>query len=129
VLELAPGRARWIGMSFGGRLRLELAAREPQRIERAVLLEPVLQLPEHVGADMAAWTTQAPNESEVGGELHRYSRDATVAVMGELTRTLPALSAAPALLVVADGSYLPSGVWAEELQRGIDGLEVVHVPG
>ena len=129
VLELAPERARWIGMSFGGRLLLELAAREPHRIERAVLLEPVLQLPAHVGEDMAAWTARAPNESEVGGELHRYSREATVAVMGELTRALPALTVAPMLLVVAEGSYLPSRQWADELQSAIDGLEVAHVPG
>src|SRR2546425_2195561 len=129
VLELAPERARWIGMSFGGRLLLELAAREPDRIERAVLLEPVLQLPEHVGNDMASWVAEAPNESEVGGELHRYSRDATVAVMGELTRALPALNAAPTLLVVADDSYLPSHVWADDLQSQIESIEVVHVPG
>ena len=129
VLALAPESALWIGMSFGGRLLLELAAREPQRIERAVLLEPVLQLPAHVGDDMAVWVTEAPNESEVGGELHRYSREATAAVMGELTRALPALTVVPMLLVVADESYLPSQEWAGELQRAIDGLDVVHVPG
>src|SRR5207237_4868301 len=127
ILAFVPKRARWIGMSFGGRLLLGLAAREPERIERAVLLEPVLQLPEHVGNDMAAWVAEAPNESEVGGELHRYSRDATVAVMSELTRALPALNAAPTLLVVADDSYLPSHVWADELRSQIDSIEIVHV--
>ena len=129
VLELAPERARWIGMSFGGRLLIELAAREPQRIQQAVLLEPVLQLPTHVGNDMAAWVTGAPNESEVGGELHRYSREATVAVMGELTRELPSLAALPTLLVIADESYLPSREWAEELEQKLENLEVVRVPG
>ncbi len=129
VLALAPARARWIGMSFGGRLVLELAAREPERVERAVLLEPVLQLPEHVGHDMAAWHEEAPNESEVEGVLHRYSRAATVSVMRELTRELPRLPTIPTLLVIAEGSYLPSSDWAAELQATIHGLEVVHVPG
>ena len=72
---------------------------------------------------------EAPNESEIGGEVHRYSRDATVAVMSELTRALPALNAAPTLLVVADDSYLPSHVWADELRSQIESIEVVHVPG
>jgi len=128
VLELAPKPARWIGMSFGGRLLIELMARSSARVERAVLLEPVLQLPEHVGADMAAWVAQVESEREVGGELHFYSRDATVAVMGELTRKLPILMNVPTLLVVADDSYLPSQEWARDLQA-VDWIEVVHVPG
>jgi lipase len=47
----------WIGMSFGGRLVLELAAREPHLVERAVLLDPAIQILPHVGHDMAedAW--------------------------------------------------------------------------
>jgi len=128
VLELAPKRARWIGMSFGGRLLLELMARGSSRVDRAVLLEPVLQLPEHVGADMAAWVAEVQSEREVAGELHVYSRDATVAVMGELTRKLPVLMNVPTLLVVADDSYLPSQEWAERLQA-VDWVEVAHVPG
>ena len=66
---------------------------------------------------------------EVGGELHRYSREATVAVMGELTRELPSLAALPTLLVIADESYLPSREWAEELEQKLENLEVVRVPG
>jgi lipase len=125
VLALAPPRARWIGMSFGGRLLLELAAREPERVERAVLLEPVLQLPEHVGDDMATWHEHAPNETEVDGALHVYSREATIAVMRELTRELPALARLPTLLVIAEDTYLPSALWAEELQA----TKLVRVPG
>jgi lipase len=34
--------ATWIGHSFGGRLVAELAARSPERVERAVLLDPAL---------------------------------------------------------------------------------------
>lgn len=45
--------ADWIGHSFGGRLVLELAALDPGRIERAVLLDPAIQLLPHVGFDFA----------------------------------------------------------------------------
>jgi lipase len=41
----------WVGHSFGGRLILELAARHPERIRRAVLLDPAI----HVLPDVAEW--------------------------------------------------------------------------
>jgi lipase len=45
VLETV-GRPRvWIGHSFGGRLVAELIAREPELVERAVLLDPALTVP------------------------------------------------------------------------------------
>jgi lipase len=47
--------ADWVGHSWGGRLVLELAARQPERIRRAVLLDPGIQLLPHValfGADL-----------------------------------------------------------------------------
>jgi lipase len=46
-------RADWIGHSFGGRLLLELCARLPKRVERAVLLDPAIQILPHVGLDFA----------------------------------------------------------------------------
>jgi lipase len=46
-------QAVWLGHSYGGRLILELAALEPNRIERAVLLDPAIDLLPHVGFDMA----------------------------------------------------------------------------
>jgi lipase len=46
-------RATWLGHSFGGRLVLELAAHVPERVERAVLLDPAIDLLPHVGFDMA----------------------------------------------------------------------------
>lgn len=39
---LGIGRADWIGHSWGGRLVLELAAAHPDRIRRAVLLDPAI---------------------------------------------------------------------------------------
>jgi len=54
VLATAPaGPAVWIGHSFGGRLAAEIAAREPDRVERLVLLDPALQVLPHVAFDMA----------------------------------------------------------------------------
>jgi lipase len=53
VDALGIERADWVGHSFGGRLVLELAAREQQRIRRAVLLDPAIQLLPWVAAAAA----------------------------------------------------------------------------
>jgi lipase len=54
VLETVPADSRvWVGHSFGGRLAAELAARDPDRVERLVLLDPALQILPHVALDMA----------------------------------------------------------------------------
>jgi lipase len=46
LLETVPGSASfWVGHSFGGRLLLELAVRRPERVERALLLDPALWVP------------------------------------------------------------------------------------
>ena len=37
-------RAPWVGHSIGGRLVAELAAKAPERVERAVLLDPAMQI-------------------------------------------------------------------------------------
>ena len=41
---LGIGEATWIGHSFGGRLVAELAATNPERVERAVLLDPAMHI-------------------------------------------------------------------------------------
>ena len=46
-------RADWVGHSFGGRLVLELAGRHPERIRRAVLLDPAIQILPHVAEFVA----------------------------------------------------------------------------
>ena len=45
MVETAGGPADWIGHSFGGRLVLEIAARHPELVLRAVLLDPALWVP------------------------------------------------------------------------------------
>jgi lipase len=45
--------APFVGHSFGGRLVLELAALHPERVERAALLDPAIQILPHVGYDFA----------------------------------------------------------------------------
>jgi lipase len=53
VASVPEEPATWIGHSFGGRLAAELAAREPDRVERVVLLDPALRVLPHVALDMA----------------------------------------------------------------------------
>lgn len=53
IEEAGVERAAFIGHSYGGRLILELADAEPQRVERAALLDPAIQLLPHVGFDFA----------------------------------------------------------------------------
>jgi lipase len=45
VVETIGRPAIWLGHSFGGRLVLEVAARHPDLVERAVLLDPSLHVP------------------------------------------------------------------------------------
>jgi lipase len=46
-------RASFVGHSFGGRLVLELAAVDADRVDRAALLDPAIQILPHVGYDFA----------------------------------------------------------------------------
>ena len=43
--ETVTTPAAWIGHSFGGRLVMELAVRDPALVERAVLLDPAIAVP------------------------------------------------------------------------------------
>jgi lipase len=53
LVETAGGPADWIGHSFGGRLVVELAARRPELVRRAVLLDPALWAPPDFAAARA----------------------------------------------------------------------------
>ncbi len=90
-------RAVWLGHSFGGRLVAELAAREPERVERAILLDPALQVLPHVAHDMA--------EAERKDAAYE-SVEQAVEVRYELGRVL----LAPRELVVAsDAGHMEQG--------------------
>ena len=45
--------ADWVGHSFGARLVLELCVRAPERVARAALLDPAIDILPHVGLDFA----------------------------------------------------------------------------
>jgi lipase len=45
--------ADWVGHSFGGRLVLELVAAHPERVSRAVLLDPAIQVLPHIALQNA----------------------------------------------------------------------------
>jgi len=51
--DAGVSHAAFVGHSFGGRLILELAALDADRIERAALLDPAIQILPHVGLDFA----------------------------------------------------------------------------
>lgn len=50
---LGIGAADWVGHSFGGRLVLELAAAHPNRVNRAVLLDPAIHVLPHIALQTA----------------------------------------------------------------------------
>jgi len=51
--DVGVGRAAFVGHSYGGRMLLELATIDPDRMERAALLDPAIQILPHVGLDFA----------------------------------------------------------------------------
>jgi len=111
----------WIGHSFGGRLVLELAAREPERVERAVLLDPAIR----IRPDNAL---RAANEVPLDPA---YSRSAVVGIFGELAAWGPPpeeVRAQTLLVIGADDSVVGPRQLAR-YERGLRDLRVVRVPG
>jgi lipase len=92
-------RADWVGHSIGGRLVAELAAVAPERVERAVLLDPALHIDPAVAAERA--------------ELLRADTSfATVDEAVDARHADPTLFTTPREVVAAE---------AEHLARGPDG--------
>ena len=61
LLETVTEPAIWIGHSFGGRLTVEVLARRPLLVERAVLLDPALWVPPDEAEELARYElTKAP---------------------------------------------------------------------
>ena len=84
VDALGIERAAWIGHSFGGRLVLELIARDAERVERAVLLDPAIWAPPPIALQHAELARvdesyesldEAIERRIVVGNLHRPPRD------------------------------------------------------
>ena len=67
------GPADWVGHSFGGRLVLELAARRPELVRRAVLLDPAI----HVLPPIAGYIAEQERAEPVYDSVAAYvdSRD------------------------------------------------------
>jgi lipase len=53
VLELAPARSVWMGHSFGGRLVAEVARQAPDRVERAIMLDPAFAVDAAIALEKA----------------------------------------------------------------------------
>jgi lipase len=153
--ELSP--AVVLGHSFGGRLVLELAARRPERVPRAILLDPAAQVPRAVAAAYAAQEAarepfasraaalearlddarRAPRrflEEELDAHLtaelrFRYSTLAASTIFGELAGNPPAPPRCPTLLVVAETTDITTPEAVDRLRDTVDELTLVHVAG
>ena len=96
---LGISRAPFVGFSFGGRLGLELAASDRSRVERLVLLDPIIRATAELAASSATATLEMPSYASAD----------------EAIETRMASGWAP---------YSPREhweVWAEQLVRGDDG--------
>ena len=148
--------ADWVGHSFGGRLILELAARHPERIRRAVLLDPAIQILPHIAlaaadAERADAVYESPDDYADGrpdsprevvledarlhcetlsdGRLRRRTcQPAAVSIFAELASEPPPPETlrAPTLLIHAPAYGL---VREEQLAAYADRVEVLAVSG
>jgi lipase len=53
LVETFTEPAAWIGHSFGGRLVMEVTARRPDLVERAVLIDPAMRIPPDIARQLA----------------------------------------------------------------------------
>jgi lipase len=155
---LGIAQADWLGHSFGGRLVLELAAAHPERLRRAVLLDPAIDVLPHVAllaaeleiaepvfdsvdayveerataltdrARMTADLTCYFDPQPDGRVRRRTSQAAVISIFGELASTPPA----PETLTVPTRLiYAPDyGLVRDEHLAAYAGrVDVVPLPG
>jgi lipase len=150
-------RAAWLGHSFGGRLVMELAARAPDRVERAVLLDPAVWIPPAASLEQAEGLR--PDASFADAEEAKAAKLATGAYFstpdeildeemrdhlerGEDGRLRARFLPSAVIAAWSEMSTEPPGYpavptlvvlgersWIEVDVPGRDGLEVVRVPG
>ena len=132
VLEAAPEeRAVWLGHSFGGRIAYETAAREPDRVERLVLLDPAIRISPHVG--MAA-AENARKDRSYASFAEGIDRRYEESVLTIAPRELVERELASHLVADADGRfryrYCQSAVVAAygEMTREPPAFERVRIP-
>ena len=149
--------ADWVGHSFGGRLILELAAAHPERLRRAVLLDPAIQILPHIAETMAELERKEPLYDSPedyadrredspprelvleDAELHcerladgrlrrRSSQPAVISIYGELASAPPPPDTLRApTLLIHAPSY--GLVREEQLAAYADRAETLAVPG
>lgn len=154
---LGIAEADWVGHSFGGRLVLEIAAAHPERVRRAVLLDPAIQILPHVAAFAADLERREPVYDSAEGyvdarddsaarefvledaELHcdvlpdgrwrrRTFQPAMVSIYGELASAPPPAETLRApTLLVHAPAY--GLVREEQLAAYADRVEALAVPG
>jgi lipase len=81
LLQTVDRPATWIGHSFGGRLTLEVAARRPELVQRAVLLDPAFWVPAPIAYAIAEQELQERSFATAEEAI------ATRLESGDLTRT------------------------------------------
>lgn len=81
LLESISEPAIWVGHSFGGRLTVEVTARHPELVERAILLDPALWVPPDVAEEIA--------RSELAKTPYASRQEALQARAAGLERTPP----------------------------------------
>jgi lipase len=155
---LGIAQADWVGHSFGGRLVLELAAAHPDRMRRAVLLDPAIDVLPHIAQFAAelelidpvfdsveayvderatALTDRARMTADLacyfdpqsdGRVRRRTSQAAVISIFGELASTPPPPETLAAPALLL---YAPEYglVRDEHLEAYADRVEVMTVPG
>jgi alpha-beta hydrolase superfamily lysophospholipase len=113
----------FVGHSFGGRLVIELAARRPDLVERAVLLDPAIRLRPDIALRLA--------DEELVRREPAYSHSAAIAMHGELAGDHARVEAlqVPTLLVVPGTEAVVGPRQLEHARRVCSKLTVRMVGG